>query len=35
MGNGRDGDVGCDDGVRNAGLFRNNAHADGQARCSG
>jgi len=35
MGNGCDGDVGSDDGICNAGLFRHNAHANGQACYSG
>jgi len=32
MGDGRDGDDGCHDGVRDAGLLGHNAHANGQAR---
>lgn len=35
MGDGRDGHVGRDDGVRDAGLSGHNPHADGPARCGG
>lgn len=35
MGDGRDGHVGRDDGVRDAGLYGHNAHANGHARVHG
>jgi len=35
MGNGRDGNDGRHNGVRDAGLLGNNAHANGQARGGG
>jgi len=35
MGDGRDGDDGRHDGIRDAGLLGHNAHANGQARGGG